>query len=142
MGFIRFEELRVFQLAEKLADNIWKIVCQWEYFDKNTVGKQLVGSADSIGANIAEGSGRGTPADNKRFVRIARGSLHETRYWLRRAYNRKLLDDSRISGVKEILDEFAPSLNAYLKSIGKPKHQTPNTKHETQTNHVQNKNSL
>ena len=35
MRFIRFEELRVFQLAEKLADNIWKIVCQWENFNKD-----------------------------------------------------------------------------------------------------------
>ena len=129
MGFVPYEELRIFQLAEKLADHVWQIVNQWEYFDKDTVGKQLVGSADSIGANIAEGAGRGTPADNKRFVRIARGSLHETRYWLRRAYNRNLFDDTKISAVKDILDELAPSLNAYLNSIGKPKHQTLNTKH-------------
>ena len=129
MGFIRFEDLRVFQLAEKLADHVWNIVSQWEYFDKDTVGKQLVGSADSIGANIAEGAGRGTPADNKRFVRIARGSLYETRYWLRRAYDRNLLDVVKIDTIKAILDELAPSLNAYLKSIGKSKHQPQNTKH-------------
>ena len=147
MGFVRFEDLRVFQLAEKLADQVWNIVNQWEFFDKDTVGKQLVGSADSIGANIAEGAGRGTPADNKRFVRIARGSLHETRYWMRRAYNRNLLDDTKINGVKETLDELAPLLNAYLNSIGKTKHQTPNTiyqtpktKHQTPPHHVQNKN--
>ena len=129
MGFSRFEDLRVFQLAEKLADQVWNIVSQWEYFEKDTVGKQLVGSADSIGANIAEGAGRGTPADNKRFVRIARGSLHETRYWLRRAYNRNLLDDTKISGVKDTLDELSPSLNAYLNSIGKTKNETRKTKH-------------
>ena len=122
MGFVRFEDLHIFQLAERLADEVWNIVNQWNYFDKDTVGKQLVGSADSIGANIAEGAGRGTPADNKRFVRIARGSLHETRYWLRRAYNRNLFDDSKISAVKDILDELAPSLNAYLNSIGKTRH--------------------
>ena len=122
MGFVRFEDLHIFQLAERLADEVWNIVNQWNYFDKDTVGKQLVGSADSIGANIAEGAGRGTPADNKRFVRIARGSLHETRYWLRRAYNRHLFDDSKISAVNDILDELAPSLNAYLNSIGKTRH--------------------
>ena len=122
MGFVRFEDLHIFQLAERLADEVWNIVNQWNYFDKDTVGKQLVGSADSIGANIAEGAGRGTPADNKRFVRIARGSLHETRYWLRRAYNRNLFEDSKISAIKDILDELAPSLNAYLNSIGKTRH--------------------
>ena len=131
MGFVRFEELRVFRLAERLADEIWDVVKKWNHFEKDTVGKQLVGSADSVGANIAEGAGRGTPADNKRFVRIARGSLHETRYWLRRAYNRELFEVSKIDGVKAILNELAPSLNAYLNSIGKTKHQKPNTKNQT-----------
>lgn len=72
MTFRRFEDLRVYQLAEKLADEIWDVVIGWEYFAKDTVGKQLVKSADSIGANIAEGAGRGTPKDNKRFIRISR----------------------------------------------------------------------
>ncbi len=42
MVFRRFEDLRVFQLAEKLADEIWDIVKDWEYFAKDTVGKQFV----------------------------------------------------------------------------------------------------
>ena len=61
MAFICFEDLRVFQLAEKLCDDIWEIAGKWNYFEKDTVGKQLVRAADSIGANIAEGSGRGYP---------------------------------------------------------------------------------
>jgi four helix bundle protein len=52
------------------------------------VGKQLIRAADSVGANIAEGDGRGTYADNRRHVRIARGSLNETKHFLRRAYRR------------------------------------------------------
>ena len=74
MTFRPFEDLRVFQLAERLADNVWDIVNSWAYFDKNTVGRQWVDAADSVGANIAEGAGRGTPKDNKRFIRISRGS--------------------------------------------------------------------
>lgn len=62
-----FQELRVYQLAEQLADNIWKIVEVWEPFAKDTVGKQIVRSVDSIGANIAEGVGRGSYQDNRRF---------------------------------------------------------------------------
>ena len=55
-----FEKLQVYQLSEKIADGIWNIVVGWDSLAKDTVGKQIVRSADSIGANIAEGSGRGS----------------------------------------------------------------------------------
>ena len=115
--FRRFDDLRVFQLAEKLADEIWDIVSGWEYFAKETVGKQLVKSADSISANIAEGSGRGTPKDNKRFIRISRGSYNETKYWLRRARRRNLIDEAQSMNSGKMIDELGPSLNAFLNSI-------------------------
>ena len=118
MAKSNFESLRVYQLSENLADQIWPIVLKWNIFSRDTVGKQLVRAADSIGANIAEGTGRGTFVDNRRFVRIARGSLNETQHWLRRAYKRRLLSDKEVDTIKPIMDELAPKLNAYLKSIG------------------------
>ena len=77
-------------------------------------------AADSIGANIAEGCGRGTYRDNKRFVTVARGSLYETRHWLRRAFRRQLLTQARVDELKSIIDSLPRLLNAYLNSIGKP----------------------
>jgi four helix bundle protein len=74
-----------------------------------------------VGSNIAEGEGRGSYQDNRRFVRIARGSLNETRHWLRRAHKRKLLTSEQEKDLKIILDELSPRLNAYLNSIGKTK---------------------
>jgi four helix bundle protein len=50
-----FEKLQVYKLSEKLADRIWRIVIRWDFFAKDTVGKQLIRAADSIGANFAEG---------------------------------------------------------------------------------------
>jgi len=119
MSVSNFEKLRVYQLSEQLADSIWDIVEEWKTFAKDTVGKQLVRAADSIGANIAEGVGRGTFPDTRRFVRIARGSLHETQHWLRRAYRRKLLTDAQVKTLKPVVDELAPKLNAFLNSIGR-----------------------
>lgn len=119
MAKTNFESLRVYQLSESLADQIWTIVLTWNVFARDTVGKQLVKAADSIGANIAEGTGRGSFVDNRRFVRIARGSLNETQHWLRRAYKRRLLADKEIRSLKLLIDELAPKLNAYLKSIGR-----------------------
>jgi len=120
MARTNFEKLRVYQLAENLADAVWEIVRAWDRFAQDTVGKQLVRSADSIGADIAEGTGRGSHQDNRRFVRMARGSLYETQHWLRRAYRRKLLTGQQTQRLKTVVDELAPTLNAYLTSI-KPK---------------------
>ena len=112
-----FENLKVYQLAEQLSDKVWNIVLRWEYFAKDTVGKQLVRSADGIGANIAEGTGRGTLEDNRRFIRMARGSLYETKHWLRRAFRRRLLTKKQVDELKPVIDELAPRLNAYFRSI-------------------------
>jgi four helix bundle protein len=113
-----FENLKVYQLSETLADEIWDIVLGWDRFARDTVGGQIVRAADSIGANIAEGSGRGSFQDNRRFIRIARGSLKETQHFLRRAYKRKLLDDNQVNKIKPLVDKLAPMLNSYLRSIG------------------------
>lgn len=38
-----------------LADEVWEIVIKWDYFAKDTIGKQLTKSADSVAANLSEG---------------------------------------------------------------------------------------
>ena len=119
MGETGFEKLRVYQLSEELTDLIWEIVIKWNYFAKDTIGKQLVNAADSIGANIAEGTGRGSYADNRRFARIARGSLFEVKHWIKRAYARKLLSENELAPLRHLVDELTPKLSAYINSIGR-----------------------
>ncbi|NER50109.1 MAG: four helix bundle protein [Symploca sp. SIO1B1] len=116
MGRPDFEDLEVYQLAEKLANEIWHIVKEWDYFAKDTIGKQIVRAADSVCANIAEGRGRYNFQDNRRFIKIARGSLYETINWLRLAYVRGLLTSEQVGKLKPIVDKLSPKLNAYLKS--------------------------
>ena len=114
-----FENLRVYQLSEEIADLAWEVVIKWDRLQQDTIGKQLVNCADSMGANIAEGTGRGSFAENRRFARIARGSLFELKHWLRRADKRKLLTDSEIVLFQKLIDELTPKLSAYINSIGK-----------------------
>ncbi|MCY3019920.1 MAG: four helix bundle protein [Planctomycetota bacterium] len=118
MASASFEDLRVYRIAEDLADRIWDVAIRWDHFARDTVGKQVVRSADSIGANIAEGTGRGSYQDNRRFVRTARGSLYETRHWLRRVYRRGLLTPDEVAALEPLIKELGPRLNAYLRSIG------------------------
>jgi four helix bundle protein len=119
MGRTDFERLEVYRLSEAIADAVWAIVRTWPRFERSTMGRQLVRSADSVGANIAEGVGRGAVRDNQRFVRIARGSLYETKHWLRRAYRRDLLTSEEVDRLRPMMNELAPRLNAYLNSIGR-----------------------
>jgi len=100
-----------------LADDTWRIVRRWSHFDKETVGKQIVRSADSIGANIAEGTGKGSLIDHRKFARVARGSLYETMHWLRRAYVRKLLSTTEVESLRVTLDELTRTLNGYVRSL-------------------------
>ena len=121
MAKSNFENLRVYILSETLADLVWEIVSERKNFPKDAIGKQLVRATDSIGANIAEGSGRGSDPDNRRFLKIARGSLYETQHWLRRAYKRSLLTQKQVDNLLPIINELTPKLNAYLRSVGNMK---------------------
>jgi four helix bundle protein len=117
MAQSNFEKLEVYKLAEKLAAETWNMVLAWDYFAKDCLGKQLARAADSIAANIAEGAGRGSYQDNRRFVMMARGSLYETQHWLRQAVKRQLMTPEQVQRIKPILDELLPRLNAFLRSI-------------------------
>lgn len=127
MASTNFENLRIYLLSEQLADSIWEIVDRWNRFARDTIGIQIVRSADSVGANIAEGVGRWGLQDQRRFIYIARGSVNETKHWLRRAYRRRLLTTEQVNAIKPLVDELAPKLNAYARSLGRSKTKQPST---------------
>ena len=55
---IGLEELEVYRVAMEIGEIVWAVVIKWEYFEKKTLGTQLVDAADSIALNISEGYGR------------------------------------------------------------------------------------
>ena len=115
----RLEDLEIYKLAESFLDEIWAIVIKWDYFLKDTLGKQLVRAADSISANIAEGFGRFHYKENKNFCYFSRGSVIETKSWLTKAKNRNLLNDEQYNLFYQQLEVIHFKLNAYIKYIGK-----------------------
>lgn len=111
-------DLEVYRLSEELSDIVWNIVIKWDYFSKETIGKQLVKASDSIAANIAEGYGRYHYKENKNFCYFARGSLEETKTWMRKSVRRGLLDPSKHEELFSIMEKLPKLLNSYIKSIG------------------------
>ena len=116
---LKLEDLQVYQVSMQIADSIRSTVLTWEYFHKDTIGKQLVKSTDSIAANLSEGFGRFHYKENKQFCYFARGSLFETKTWIVKAYNAKLFSSDEFAHFNKILEELSLKLNAYIKSIGK-----------------------
>jgi len=112
----RVYELDVYKLAEELSDMVWHDFDKWNKKVQNTVGYQTIRSSDSIAANIAEGYGRYTPADRKKFYLYSRGSLEETKSWLRKLIRRKVLSESRATEYKAIVKKLGPKLNAFINS--------------------------
>ena len=112
------DDLIVYQLAMELAEDVWNIVIKWDYFSRDTVGKQWVEAADSIGANISEGFGRYHFKDSKNFLYYSWGSLSETKTWLRKAYKRKLITDEENQDLSQKVKILGIKLNNYINSIG------------------------
>lgn len=105
----------MYQRAEQVADGTWDEVIGWGSFPRDTVGEQLVRAADSIGANIAESAGRYHTGDVIRFLYYARGSMRETRYWLKRSQKRRLISQEFFDQQMADLSKLHRELNAYVK---------------------------
>ena len=102
-----FNELEVYRRACALADDLYEASSGWPKFQIWSLGIQLVRAADSVGANIAEATGRWHTPDRRRFLYIARGSLAETEHWILCAERRGLLREGwsdRISDVRRPLN--------------------------------------
>ena len=112
-----FENLRVLQSAEEIADSVWKAVVQWDEFAKDVVGKQIAKSADSVGANIAESFGRFNFGEKLQFLYYSRGSIFETKYWLNRTRVRGLMKPDEVQEYVNRLTDLARQLNAFANSL-------------------------
>ncbi len=110
----RLYELDVYKLSEELSDMIWCDFNKWNKKVQNTIGYQIIRASDSITANMAEGYGRFIPADRKRFYIYSRGSLEETKSWLRKLIRREVISKSEASKYNTVITELGPELNAFI----------------------------
>ncbi len=116
---MKLEELQVYQLSMSIGEKVWNIVIKWDNFSKDTVGKQLVRAVDSVAANLSEGFGRYHYKEAKNFSYYSRGSLYETKTWLTKASNRKLINEEEVQYFEKEINNIGVKLNNYIKSIGK-----------------------
>jgi len=113
------EKLDLYNSAEDFLDEIWNIVIEWDYFKKDTIGKQLVRAADSISANIAEGYGRYFYKESKQFYSYSRGSIQETKSWLSKCLRRKIIEEKDCYLLIERSQKLLLQLKSYIRFVAK-----------------------
>lgn len=128
MAYEGLEELEIYQVAGRVCDRFYELVCGWSAFDKETVEVQLVRAADSIGANIAESYGRFHYGERLNFLYYARGSAYETKFWVGRTQRRNLLPTDTCLKALLVLDEFTIELNAYITEKRKRRQDTESSR--------------
>ena len=116
---MKFEDLEVYKLSMELSDKIWDLVIKWDYFQKDTIGKQWVRAADSVSANISEGFGRNNFRDQRNFYYFSRGSLCESKTWLEKARGRNLIDEDSYKALLESFTVLGIKLNNFINSVTK-----------------------
>ncbi len=117
------DDLQVYKLAMDIGEEIWDLVLKWNYFEKDTVGKQLVKAIDSIAANLSEGFGRYHYREKINFGYYSRGSLYESKTWLTKAKNRDLIPRDDYDRYMNEIKNIWIKLNNYINTTSKQSNQ-------------------
>ena len=112
-------DLEIYKLSMELGEIVWRIVLKWDFFARDTVGKQWVRAIDSVASNISEGYGRYSYVEMRKFVIIARGSMSEHMTWMTKANNRNLISlEENVNIINDSRNLYV-KINNYLKYIEK-----------------------
>jgi four helix bundle protein len=110
----RFEELRVWQNALRLCNEIDILTGSFPKAELYSLSAQVKRAADSIVLNIAEGSTGQSKPEFKRFLRIALRSAEEVAACLFIAITRKYIDQQVFN---KYYDEYESLCKMIMKLI-------------------------
>lgn len=109
-----FEDLEVWQLSHALVIKIYEITKTFPKAEEYRITSQLIRSASSIPANIAEGMGRCSRKEFIQYLIIDRGSLEETRYFIILCKDSGYIKDDTFGQLSENLHLIGKKVNALI----------------------------
>ena len=112
-----FKQLVCWQRAHELTLQVYRLVQVFPAVERYGLVSQLTRAASAIGANIAEGCGRGTDRDLKRFLQIAFGSAYEVENHLLLAKGLGLIDDAGYLELENKVHEVQRLVAALIRKI-------------------------
>ena len=113
--FLQLNDLTSYATGFLFGNLIWDNVIKWDYFARDTIGKQFVNAADSISANIAEGFGRYHKKDKVKFYYYSLGSVKECNDWLLKSKVRNLISEELFSQLNEIVERLPREIHQLIK---------------------------
>jgi four helix bundle protein len=118
MSKFRFQDLRIWQLAIEIANELFDIADGLEKKKLYRFADQLRGAGMSISNNIAEGSGSSSKKDFKQFLNIARRSTFENANILILLHKRSLLSEESLDSMLKKLDALCRQITSFSNSLG------------------------
>jgi four helix bundle protein len=115
----RFKNLNIWKRAVVLATEVYKITQRFPDEEKYGLISQLRRCVVSISSNIAEGAGRNTDKDFKRFLSIAYGSSYELETQIIIATNLEFIDELKSEKLSGEINELQKMIYSFSVKIGK-----------------------
>jgi four helix bundle protein len=112
-----FKDLRVWSKAHSMTIGIYKATRDFPREELFGITSQMRRAASSIGANIAEGTGRRSDGELTRFLHIARGSAAELEYHLLLARDLDLLSIAKFDSLRGQVDEIQRMLTSLIQQV-------------------------
>lgn len=112
-----FEKLIVWKDARKFIAGIYDLTDNFPDKEKFGLSSQIQRSAVSVGANLAEGSGRLSKKEFSRYIKISYGSLMETLSHAYIAFDRKYISKDKLLFVREEVKKISNKLNSLNNSL-------------------------
>jgi len=112
-----FEDLIIYQQAQALATDIYRIIKAEGFRNDCRFKDQIRAAVGSIADNIAEGFERQGNKEFKNFLFIAKGSCGEVRSQLTRAYNVGYIDDATFQDLYQRSKKLSGSINSMIQSL-------------------------
>jgi four helix bundle protein len=113
-----FKDLKVWTKAHELTLAIYRRTRTFPKEEMYGLTSQMRRASASIGANLAEGCGRRSDPEMKRFVQIARGSASELEYHLLLARELRLVTDEEFNDFGAKVFEIQRMLASLSQRLG------------------------
>ena len=113
----RFQDLKIWQLAIEIADELLDIADELEKKKLFRFAEQLRASGMSMSNNIAEGSGSYSKKEFQNFLNIARRSTFENANILIILERRDLIKIDQLEKILDDLDKLCRQITNFRKSL-------------------------